>query len=391
MRRFFSARRSMANRFCGIPSEVQTLEPRALLAGVVNVAISKAGNVTITGDSKDNAVTVNVDADGVSIIGFDGTKIKFDGETSDAGEEVQLTDGDAEIPGKLTVNMKGGDDSLVLAVTAAASVDKGVSIDMGTGDDFAGLFVEGAALTVTGTLSIKTGSGSDEVFVTTGVDGSILVEGSTTIDTGAGSSTDNVLVGNDALIDELAALTEDSTVDDLPADTSGDPQSIVIEGSLTVKTQSGDDNVGLVGVTVEKNATLDTGLGDDVLAVVNVGVGGNLKLTYGDLNSLLNVTVGGKLTGDSGTGDDQFAVHNLTINGNVDLKLGSGNDKLAVGAFTVGEDVTSVKLNGGTGTDSLTPDDIDITPDPKSFENDNADLAEIFTNTLGAFFNAIDL
>ena len=382
MRRLFNVRRRLAKRFDNFPAEVQKLETRALLAGVVTVAISKAGDVTITGDSKDNVVTVNIDDGEINIDPSDDTRIKVGKTTFAPGENVELAKSTA-ITGNLTVKLGGGNDEFVVEVDQNSTVGteakpKNVNIDGGTGDDEIVISVDDADLTIFGKLTVTSGSGDDTVAISAEDGGEIAVGGNTSVNSGTGI--DLIVISDGDVIEDLLG----TGLDDESADAEKD---INFGGTLNVNASTGNDEVAVIGVAVEKGATLDTGLGDDVLAVVDVNVGGDLKLTFGDLNALLNVSVGGKITGNSGSGNDRFGVDNLNANGNIDLNLSSGNDQLALGDVDLSDNVKSVKLNGGSGTDSISGNPALLTDaKPKNFENDDANLGAILDAALLTLF-----
>ncbi len=341
MRRLYSPRRSLFKFGGVVAAEVQQLEGRTLPAGVVNVAIAANGNVTITGDNSSNTIDIDVTAGSIVITPDATTRVKVGGVTADAGEAVQVTEEGDDVDGNLKIDMKGGNDVVRLTVT-------------------------GTETNITGNVSVKMGSGADTLdilVVAEDVDpdpvledfqGNINVEGNVNIDMGTGNNVDKVRI-----------------------DSSDDDAGILgIGGHLTIKTHSGNDVVALFDVDVVKNVTINSGLGhDDVLQVDGLEVGGNLTLTYGDLNYLENVAVGGNTKVNSGTGDDRFGVTGFTGAGKVDVDLGSGADQLAIG--TIGEGFASVKLNGGTGTDDLDTNTVLEGVTPKSFENvsDDADAA----------------
>lgn len=393
MKRYQNRRQSLAAGRSVAAAQIQELESKQLLTGTVTVALSDDGDLSLTGDSKDNEVVVDIDETGVSIRGVNGTSVRIGDETFDPGETATIAE-DAVVPRDLSVKMKGGDDSVEIYVDDAASVGRNVDIDMGKGDDFLLLFATDE-VSVGGKLSVKSGSGSDYVEISTGgEDGSIEVAGDASIDTGSGD--DGLFIGDWDLLEDVIDDGEPDGEDPEPVqaagaveafldlvDNSDDPeaQAVKFAGKLSVKTGTGNDSLGILGVAVGLDASIHTGTGHgDVLGISNLSVGRDLKLTYGDLNAVQNVTVGGKTTVKSGTGDDRFAIDRVTLKGDAEIHLGPGKDELALGEGVVAE--KNVKLRGGAGNDQLASA-IDLDgADVSGFEGTAVDFEAIVEDVL---------
>ena len=318
--------------------EAQQLESKQLLTGVVTLAITGA-NISAVGDSNPNEVEIELDTASFVVSGRSGTVLK------DANGVVipNWTSFPFPANANISVDLKGGDDELVLYVDSAVTTNN-VNIKTGSGNDE--VFLDAFdTLTVNGSIKVDSGAGQDDVLVYAS-GGRIDVKGSVSVDTGADD--DNVgFVDRVKTPDDITAAAFIAIANDTAA--TGN-QTINVAKNLNISTGNGNDSVGLLGVEVKGNLKIHSGFGHgDNVGVSNVRVGGNMDLIYGDTNAISNVTVGGKLEADSGTGDDTFALYKVKA-GKIDINLGSGRDQIAL------SDVTSVskgKIRGGSGKDQI--------------------------------------
>jgi hypothetical protein len=193
---------------------------------------------------------------------------------------------------------------------------------------------------------VHTGSGNDVVLVESS-GGLIKAGGSVSIDTGSGNDAvavyDSVKFGNVNNVADLQAIPNDTA--------NANSQNIRVGKDINVRTGTGNDMVGLLGVEAKRDIHIHSGLGHgDVVGMSNVRAGRNMRLTWGDDNAFRNIKVGGKLTIRSGTGDDRFLVENLTASV-ADVNLGPGRDQLAIGTgVTITKKAT---ISGGAGKDNI--------------------------------------
>ncbi len=331
--------------------EVQQLEPKQLLTGVVSVSVSSAGDVSIVGDNADNEVYVAVNAGTISVVGLNGTSIKAGNQTA--------TEATVPRPASirdLKVSLKGGDDVLNVALWSAVIVDRHISVDTGSGDDLVAITSENSRLVrVRGDVNINTGNGSDAVAIV-----------------------DNVKVGQASTPTEVRAIANDSR--------TRLSQVIRVGNDININTGDNDDAVLLGGVEAFRDINIQSGFGNgDVLGVSNVRAGRNMKLTWGDANALRNVTVAGKLSVDSGTGDDSFLVENLAAR-EVSVNLGSGSDTLAIGTGVRAN--VSAKISGGSGSDNIVSLSAIAGAKISSFEGDTVDADAILDDVLTGLLDA---
>lgn len=300
------------------PLEIQQLEPRTLLTGTVTLALSAAGDISVTGDSKDNNVTVEVDSGGIHVTGLSGTSLRYGKMIHAAGDTVTLPM--ASVIRDLRVDMKGGNDTLTIADSAGINIGRNVEISTGAGNDKVVISTNGGQINVGNDLSINTGPGNDAVGL--------------------------------ADAEKFAGVTDAATLLAVADDTGTEmSQQIRVGRDLNITTGGGNDTVGVAGVEAGRNANLNTGAGrGDILGVSNLRAGRNLDLNLGDTNALQNVTVAGTIKVRSGASNDRFVVDRIHA-GSVDVNLQGGNDQLAIGADVV---VTGrVNINGGAGKNSL--------------------------------------
>lgn len=370
-------RRRSQRTWTNLAGSVQSLEPRALLAGTVLVTVNATGDVKITGDNKDNAVQVDFTEEGVFVSSDDNrTKIVINGQNFGVIDEGQLIVEDESTIRSVTIDMKNGDDFVDLQFIGNIDVEiaKDISINLGNGDDELAveLFDGDVSLHVLGSIKIDSGSGSDFIGI---YDDSfaetIDVEGLVSIKTGTGS---------DGVEAYLQAFEVGGNFE---IDTGHDSDYVDVEfdgpahvgGSLSVKTGDEDDAVSLLvdegSLTVDGKATIDLGVDDDVLVMglssLILDVGSTI-LDEGDFDfdvdtdieikgnagddvlALGGISVGRDLKIDTGTGDDVIGAVMLSVGRDLDVKTGLGNDLVSAEDIEVER---STLLDAGSGNDAV--------------------------------------
>jgi hypothetical protein len=217
---------------------IEKLDDRSMLAGNVVAAVSE-GALQITGDSKDNVITVR-----------------------QTGESTWTVTGLPAITSLKTPTKING--------LTSPQVFEGVeSIDIVTGNGNDGVAVLNGFLP--GELSVDTGANKDFVALTN------LQLGSVNVSTGG--DTDGLLVVNVTVNSEgptegpnFAPLGGSLETGEAFFDT-GDATDFVLLANvrapnLTLNTGKGNDFVGLLGVHVDNALCVDVGAGTDMLAVV---------------------------------------------------------------------------------------------------------------------------
>jgi len=228
---------------------VEVLEPRTTPVGNVTASLAW-GTLTLTGDQFANEISITTSAGNILVTGLNGT----------------------------TVNG--------LAAPYLATSVSAITANLGAGNDSISI----TSVTLSGNLTINSGSGADLVSID---------------DLSAASMLIDLGTGNDSI-------------------SIGSVSSVNVTGNLVIRGQSGHDTLAIgtnppLGVTISGDLDVDMGTGNDSVAI-------------GDTNSspmASAVSVGGKVT----------------------IKLGSGNDSVAAVFFSVGNFAGSL-VDGGAGPDS---------------------------------------
>lgn len=350
---------------------VESLEPRAMLAGDVSVSVVN-GNLFIAGDELDNAISIAAGAEANSyvITGLDA---------GEEGDLATLINGEAEafiatgVDGRISIHMDDGDDSVAVA---DLDTQGDLSIHTGDGNDAISL---AAGLSVDGKLRVHTGEGDDTV-----TSAELSVTGRVSLRTGA---------GNDSV--SLAGLVQGESDDSEGGDDDEDGPGNNGRGhafgllhqwfggghGLHVDLGSGDDTLVATNLDIATKASIQGGAGDDDLSLTDVAVGveeevevaSNIPLggSGGFLGGLLGRgNQPGSLHVDGGSGDNLVDIAGVSatkfhletggdddvvtlsgiVSDDIKVDLGSGDDSLAIAASTV--DRLMVEL--GRGDDELT-------------------------------------
>jgi hypothetical protein len=341
------------------PLWAEMLEDKAMLAGDVIAAIDTDGNLTISGDNRANAVEISATAEGNLVItGIDDTTVTFNGQTTAAGEAVDL----GSVTGDVTIDLHGGDDSVSISGGAEVEGEAAESLRLG------------------GKLTIIGGNGQDKI-----VFDNVDVADELHIDTGA---------GNDA-IDLNAVAAASVKVDTGRGDDGIVATGLTADGAVKINTAQGDDDVDLNGI-VSNRLTVDVGNGADslniaaseaLIAKISTGAGdddvsldgltaANLSIDLGKGDDILeaNGTVSAVATVTGDAGDDVVNFSGLrgsvsgetTVAARLAIDAGVGNDVVEVAEATLDQ----FFVNLGRGLDNLIADGLDpeiLDPDLDEF------------------------
>lgn len=272
------------------------------------------------------------------ISGLNNTRIKLGSAAPVATVTVPLPAAIRDVK----IELRGGDDELSLNSFDDLVVTRNFDVNTGSGNDYFEIFSE-AALSVGRNAWIYTEGGNDTVLLNTLFGGSIVVGRDAVIKTGSGE--DNVALVD---LDRFGAVTDPADLLAVPNNTAtAGVQTIRAGRDLTIRTESDNDNIGVLGAEAGRDFSILSGFGrGDVLGVSNLRAGRDLTLNDGDENVLQNVTVVRTLSINSGNGDDRFAIDRINVR-NLDIQLGSGKDQLSLGTSVT---VTSqAKINGNGG------------------------------------------
>ena len=346
---------------------VEVLEDRTVPAG--NVTATLVGNtLRIVGDQQDNKIFVySAENQGVVVVveGADSTEIN--------GFLQPVSFPAASVAG-LDIRMNGGNDSVTLGKTRSNTVtgltlSRLLQYNGGNGDDT----LEVAKVSVARTTTIRGGGDDDSVTINNGSHFSSSV--SISLDTG--SLNESVSIDN-ATFDKPTAIRGsdvDSTVN-ITANTG----STTFNASLTIRTQSGDDQVTLDEADVSSGPlTIGTGDGDDQVTLddgtykilslntgpgddtVKIGTTTAVSVTLGaaivlgdDTNELtIQNSNFGLLSILGGFGVDNIELNDISVLGPTNIRTLAGNDSLTIegSSFSPSSNVTA---DMGDGDDTVT-------------------------------------
>lgn len=261
---------------------VESLERRLLLAGDVTASV-KGGWLVVTGDDLGNQVQIEDLGGGTyDVVGLEDTTI--------------IGAGPFAGPKGIKVDLKGGDDTLVMS-----------------GDPVFG---------VPGDLSIKMGDGDDTVLLE-----NAEIAGKTTVDLGKGAG-DVTIFAVDFGKDVAVKSGDAPGVEDPWVEIGIELANVT--GNLSVTTGKTNDDIWLDGVAVTKNVTIKTGDGEDYAGVA----GWSEDMEEWDAPSFLH---GGE--GEDEVGVAEAEVPSL-IEGKLSIDIGKGGGWLWLGESTVKGDVT---------------------------------------------------
>jgi hypothetical protein len=289
---------------------VEQLEDRRVFAGVVDVQVTLAGDLVVTGDAAANSVQIyQTMQNGQPVRG------SYYVVGLNAGGAPTTITGDATPEGvthDIKIDLKGGNDTL-LAQSVKTLAANDVTIDLGEGTNAATL----DNLVVAHNLTISGGNATDRLMLRGLVVGKGTNDGNVAINTRGGNDVveiDNFFVRGTLDIDTGAVFNSD-----------------------VVRLNTG--NVG-------RNVSIRTGDGGDVVIVSNVGVNHDLILNTGGESDIVQL--------DRVNVDQLFAA------------LGSGNDSLSI-TNSFGR---RASLNGGADFDTLNAPGTQFTvvPVPIGFE-----------------------
>ncbi len=374
--RSLSNSRRFARRRAGLPPvEIQQLETRILPAGVVSILADANGNVTVTGDSASNIVEIVIDGAGVRATGFDGTRIRFDGNTFAEGEEVQLP---LQETNQMRVALKGGNDGFFLTIDGERNVTvaQNVTIELSSGDDDVEISIaEGSSLDVRGAVVIDGSSGNDTIEIFGA--GFLSVEKAFDIKAGTGNDAvlvdvgsldvfDNFTVNGNFGNDVISLFLEDASLGDVRIQTGSGNNKVEfvvegeyaeVDGSLVVEGGSAVDTV-VIGGTAALNELLDDGVFDDLNGGNEFYVGRDLLVSTGsgaDVVVLAGVSVTRDLSVATGSSDDVIAASDLEAGQDVNFRTDAGNDRVFADTIDAGR---HLRVDTGAGNDDLVLEDL---------------------------------
>ena len=292
---------------------LESLESRRLLAGIVAAEINNAGDLIISGDRDDNDLEVDIDVFGnVSIEGRNGTVI----------DEGNLAT--SQVSGDIRINLRGGNDELVLSTGQGAFAFENLVAQMGTGNDYFGL-IDFAA---TGGVTVVSGAGEDVTNIREGE-----IDGDVRISSGGGHDINSV--GTNTVLRNLSMHSGAGNDDNYF-------YGAIAHGRITITTGRGNDafeaTSACSGCTADSPQpfSVRTGSGDDLvyardMSVMYLGLGTALRSpmqisTGGGRDRVSILEIFGDATISTGAGDDTISIN--SHQGICDVKGGGGFDQL---------------------------------------------------------------
>jgi hypothetical protein len=305
---------------------VEILEDRTVPAG--NVSATLVGNtLRIVGDAQSNSVFVYLQ----------GSNVVVEGSSTTVNGTSSVSFPAANVAG-LDIRMNAGNDSVTLGkmpnnTVTGLTLSRLLQYNGGNDNDT----LEVANVSVARTTTIRGGDGDDTVTINNG--SHFLSSVSISLDTGFGIQPESVSIDN-ATFDKPTAI-RGSDVDSTVNITG----STTFNASLTIRTQSGDDQVTLDGADVSSGPlTIGTGDGADQVTLDD----GTYKI----------------LSLNTGLGDDTVNIGTTTavsVTLGAAIVLGDGaNQLLNIGNGTTFTDFGLLSILGGSGVDNITLDKISV-------------------------------
>lgn len=356
MLRLRSLRPNVRRQRRAFPNEAQQLEVRMVPTGVVTLAQTAVG-LKITGDVHNNRVQIDVMSDGATIRAIDEDTIIRVGKVDFAPGTAVSLGSSASFLGNLAIDLKQGDDVLVVNV---GEIDDEESPSISAGD--------ATDTVISGNLSIIMGAGNDDVALVI-ENGSISIGGNATVDLGSGNDHllavpyDEFFSGGEGGLGFLGGFF--GIGDEFPedVDTTREVVDLVVNefgglkvtGNLSVIAGAGNDAVGMTGVVAGRDLSVNMGAGEDLFGATIVGAGRDLNLTAGsghDDALLYGAYSGRKTTLNMGAGNDVLLAYGIQSAKDVLVSMGAGDDVLLIAFLTPGPTAITT-LDGGSDRDVI--------------------------------------
>ena len=324
--------------------QMEILESRRLLAGLVEIDVNPGGDLVVLGDNEANDIGIYIDDLAgqfqVVIEGNNGTLVEWNGQI-DTDHAIPLGGvlSETNLVGDLRIRMRGGDDV----------------VDMVT-------WFDGGLLDIEGNLDVNLGSGRD-TFVMEGAPIPDFLEiysqvhGNTRIIGGSGQAGDYI---------EVDRVSTDRLDINVGAAAASELDQIVLRDTFATDMHLAGSG-GETEISLQRSggthATLRTGAGEDQIIVshssfvdldINTGsVSGNAAV--GDFALIGSVVIAGdtSITGGAGRTHVVFdATQPMFLSnfmGQVDVNTGNGDDMVRItnNEYTVFESSLEVRTAGG--------------------------------------------
>ncbi len=362
-------RRRHTRRSC-CPALIQPLESRYLLAaaiadqslsmlpeiqpavmptasGIVSVSISRAGDLSIAGDSNGNFVAVQFSVEGVTVSGWStGTLVRINGQQPSDSVSVPLTNTSAIR--SVSISLGGGDDTLRLQFKSDLTISRDLAVNLGPGADFIDIGLEQANLRINQDLLLDMAGGADRAVVNTFSTSTLVTGRDISIRGGAGDDTLLVHAHNTIAADQLSSPALFRQLIDNTATAQSQP--VRARRDLLVDLGAGDDALTLLAAEAGRDGTISLGTGQDVVTASNLRSARSLRLSDAEAVALQNITATIQLAVRGTAAADKLDLERITAT-RIDVDLAAGNDRLSLGeTLTVR---TFAVIEGGTGTNRI--------------------------------------
>jgi hypothetical protein len=362
-------RRRHTRRSC-CPALIQPLESRQLLAaaitdqslntlpeiqpavmptasGIVSVSISRAGDLSIAGDSNGNFVAVQFSVEGVTVSGWStGTLVRINGQQPSDSVSVPLTNTSAIR--SVSISLGGGDDTLRLQFKSDLTISRDLAVNLGPGADFIDIGLEQANLRISQDLLLDMAGGHDRGVINTWSTSTLVTGRDISIRGGAGDDTLLVHAHNTIAADQLSSPALFRQLIDNTATAQSQP--VRARRDLLVDLGAGDDALTLLAAEAGRDGTISLGTGQDVVTASNLRSARSLRLSDAEAVALQNITATIQLAVRGTAAADKLDLERITAT-RIDVDLAAGNDRLSLGEnLTVR---TFAVIEGGTGTNRI--------------------------------------
>jgi hypothetical protein len=411
--------------------KVETLEPRAMLAGNVSVSVS-GGNLIVRGDAKDNLVLIEQVGSGrYAVTGSDfanGGEPGFQTGPTRVNGQANGTVVVSGVTGDINVDLRAGRDGLGIgnSVEDLGTLAEDCGLDFGFGEgggNGSGSESPGGGIVlqqqvagrffVPRNLIVNTGDGNDFALINADVKTSAVINtgnGNDDLAFGNPSSAESdVHVGNDLVVltgsGHDHACIQFATVDDhINVQTGNGNDLLEIDefdaGHVLVLSGSGNDLVDLDDFDTDREVVVNTGAGNDLANVEDFDAGqgfgprgqrgaGFITVVTGAGNdvAVLNDFAADGVVVDTGAGNDgipgeeefPITIADASITNHLNVVTGAGNDLLAV--FNV--EARNAVINTGAGNDTALVDELDVRDDLFAFLGAGNDRLAAFDATVG--------
>jgi hypothetical protein len=314
--------------------------------GVVNVSVSRSGEISVSGDAASNFVVLDIFPRRLEVSSWQtGTQFR---STVRSSMSENLTVPLPAVLRSLGVNLRGGDDTLYVRFHSAVSFTRDMSISAGDGHDFVDVTVGNAAVWVGGDIVFDMAGGNDRGVVTALAGGSLAASRDFVARCGSGEDTlmmiDYGRFPSDSLEapDRFRAIVDNSR--------ARIAQPFRAGRDFVADAGGGNDGVTLLGVGVGRDLTIQGERGVDAVAVSNARLGRHLNVYNAEDHALQNISAVGNLVMIAGQTETRTFAEQLSVN-RMDVQLGAAGDEFVLGDFVVVRD--SGMVNGGGGENRM--------------------------------------